>query len=1008
MAIRKTFREGSDFANLVPKIERESFIDIAKTIAVILMIITHVIGIAYDYTRGSDTIVHYLGMIGGIGSFTAFLFLSGINYYYSSVKEFETKNEDYTNLQKRLFYRTIQIGLVYLITAFIHFFVFNKVYNGSYTPTNILREFYNTFTIGPLPEYSEFLITIGIFIFGGIIFGEVYKWISKTQWRSLLSGTVLFFIGYIGFNLIDAPARLNVFISVFFGKTFEGLRIHAFPVFHYAIIFFLGLWFGHFVKNHLSLRTRVRTISYFFAFTLIVTIASIVAYSVQPLDLFYPLPNEGRFPPSIGFIALSLLITSIIVMLSITISKLLKGNLEKVTKFLGSNTLGLLTWHLILLFGYKYLLDTKNTNFQAINIVEVLGFSVLVFVLSVVLTIVYNFLVYYIIENKLKRQFDFLVHSIIPLVILIVTFCGSIYLVFNRVSAYSKGMNENIDSFNKVIALPKQDPFWANDDYQYKKQITINNQTAETMFETNFASIIFDHARALSDKKSEDPTGKDLRVIYWNKLENVFEELPISIENPNNSSTKITFKLKRDIASQEINTDYYLYYGNVFGKDPTKLDLPQSFNAIAANISLGEEMVHRLLMENSREWFVLKPNTQEVQDELSAVITVPAEITKGKYYISYEVLNSNDQVLSSKDVPVQDNNRYVIIPDISGLGPSIYKLQAKLISFDKNLQIFTTYKTPFRISYPLYVTWTFDWDGWGVSDFGLAQIDQMANQYKMPIVQLFNPRIFVKEQTSFPQDVVTPERAKYLSEWVINRKYRYGDEIGMHMHMFADMVKEAGVNPRAGTVVGAMYGDAKTSDFTQQELEQIYTWGLEKFEENNLPKPLSYRAGGWFASPSVLKALQNVGFLIDTSARTGGRINPTLNYSTEVPWSNITSTSTPYLPNANDMTKWSEPRLKLWEFPNNGADSYWFSGEDMINRFQENMPKESGVLMDPQVLTYLTHPHWFTIIDQPKLKILFDYMERYKYSADAGPVVYTTLETAFNNWDKINDINGSK
>ena len=252
MAIKKTFKEGSDFANILPKIERESFIDIAKIIAVVLMVITHVIGLTYDYTRGTDLIVYYIGLIGGIASFTAFLFLSGINYYYSSVKDFETKNEDYTNLQKRLFYRAIQIGLVYLLVAVLYFFIFNKVYSGNSTPTGILRDFYNTFTIGPLPEYSEYLITIGAFIFSGIIFGEVYKWISKSPWKALLSGTLLFFIGYIGYNTITGPARLNTVIATVFGKTFDGLRIHSFPLLQYSIIFFLGLWFGHFVKNHLN------------------------------------------------------------------------------------------------------------------------------------------------------------------------------------------------------------------------------------------------------------------------------------------------------------------------------------------------------------------------------------------------------------------------------------------------------------------------------------------------------------------------------------------------------------------------------------------------------------------------------------------------------------------------------------------------------------------------------------------------------------------------------------
>ena len=1005
MAIKKTFKEGSDFANILPKIERESFIDIAKIIAVVLMVITHVIGLTYDYTRGTDPIVYYIGLIGGIASFTAFLFLSGINYYYSSVKDFETKNEDYTNLQKRLFYRAIQIGLVYLLVAVLYFFIFNKVYSGNSTPTGILRDFYNTFTIGPLPEYSEYLITIGAFIFGGIIFGEVYKWISKSPWKALLSGTLLFFIGYIGYNTITGPARLNTVIATVFGKTFDGLRIHSFPLLQYSIIFFLGLWFGHFVKNHLILRTRLKASLFFFLFCLATSIFSVIAYKLNPQDMFYPFPVEGRFTPSIGFIALSLLITSLIVIASLGFSKLLKERLGKYTTFFGRNALGILAWHLILLFGYRYLLDTGKTNFQSTNILEVLGFSIIILILSSVLTLIYNFIVYFVIEVKLKKEFELLVHIIIPLFILIMTFIGSFYLVFNRVNAYARGISDNIDSFGKVIALPKQDPFWANDDYQYKRQISISNPTSDVMFETNFASVLFDHAKAFSEKKSLDVGGKDIRIVFWNKLENRFEEIPIFIENPNTPSTKITFQLKASIATNAISNDYYIYYGNVFARDGLKLELPQSFNPIAANIIVGEEMTHQLMMDANREWFVLKPDTKELENNLNAQITIPISVTSGKYYLNYEILNSNDQIITNKDIALHEGNMYSIDPDISGLGPAIYKLQAKLISFDKNLEVLTTYKTPFRISYPLYITWSFDWDGWGVSDFGLSEINYVANRYSMPITQLFNPRIFVKDQTSFPTDVVTPERAQYLTDWVLHRKAIYGDEIGLHLHMFADMVSEAGVTPRPGTVVGAMYGDAKTSDFSQTELEKIMTWGIEKFQEHGLPFPITYRTGGWFSSPQVLAAAQNVGLLVDTSGRTGGRINPTLNYSTELPW-NLLPTTTPYLPSKGDINSWTDPRLTIWEFPDNGADSYWFSAEDLISRFQQNMPGSDGVLTHPQVLTYLTHPHWFTIIDEPKVKTMFDYIGNFKYDSDNGPVIYTTIENAYNDWDKINDING--
>src|SRR5262245_49664459 len=102
----------------------------------------------------------------------------------------------------------------------------------------------------------------------------------------------------------------------------------------------------------------------------------------------------------------------------------------------------------------------------------------------------------------------------------------------------------------------------------------------------------------------------------------------------------------------------------------------------------------------------------------------------------------------------------------------MYKLQAKLIGFDKNLEVIKTYKTQFRITYPLYVTWSFDWDGWDASDYDLYRIADVANKNGIPMTQLFNPRIYVKDQFSFNK--TSPERADYLTQWVRQRQADYG------------------------------------------------------------------------------------------------------------------------------------------------------------------------------------------------------------------------------------------
>ena len=51
---------------------RENLIDLLRGVAVLVMIITHVVAIAFNH-EGSR-VIYYIGLVGGIASFTTFLF----------------------------------------------------------------------------------------------------------------------------------------------------------------------------------------------------------------------------------------------------------------------------------------------------------------------------------------------------------------------------------------------------------------------------------------------------------------------------------------------------------------------------------------------------------------------------------------------------------------------------------------------------------------------------------------------------------------------------------------------------------------------------------------------------------------------------------------------------------------------------------------------------------------------------------------------------------------------
>ncbi|MEP7103974.1 MAG: acyltransferase family protein [Candidatus Dojkabacteria bacterium] len=1003
--LRRIIKRHEDVATLIKKGERQTFIDILKVIALVLMIVTHVIAIATDYSANNQ-VISYIGLIGGIGSFSTFLFMSGMNAFYFFDHHLD---ENQLHYFKSLFVRVVKIFIAFIILSIVYLVIFNKLYLETYPIQSLFKNLYDSLTVGPMPEFSEYLIAIAIFTGGGIFFSKIYKWISKSIVRAIFVGGILYTLSWILFRTVTLPARLNVFAAILWGKTFDGLRIHSFPVLQYSILFFLGLAFARYYKNNPETLSKLKLSAIAVISSITLTGVALIIYNFYAISTFYPLPLEGRFPPSLGFLFLSSIIVFISLIVAILIATKVPSRIRKICEFMGKRSLSILVWHLILLFGYRLLIQKGIITSQPRDIGGILLLSIAIIFLSVLISWVYTLFVTRVVEGSLKKESYFLIHTIFPITLMILSLLGIMMLIYSRFTLYAGNIPDNISNFKRVILLPEQDPFWANDDYKVKQQITLENKTSNIALQGTFVSFTFDHSKAVAEKNALSPSGNDIRIYYWNVKINAFEELPILIESPNTANTKITFILQSDLLANEQNTNYYLYYGNWEMKEPEKLTVPENTLTFSGNLSLSGEVVHKIALSLSREWLLLKPETKELLDTLSANINLPENLSADKYFLSFTLFNSEGNIVQTKDVDVTTTTTYTISPDIAGLGPSLYTLQAQLIKFDNNLEVITSYKTPFRITYPMYVTWSFDWDGWDASDYDLYKINDVANRYTIPVTQLFNPRIYVADQFSANGFIgrVSTERATYLTNWVLNRHNQFGDEIGMHLHMFSDMVTEAGVSPRPGRVVGAMYGDAMTSDFTETELEKIMNWGFGKFEEHGLPRPITYRAGGWFASPQVLQAAQNTGFLIDSSGRTGGTINPTSAYSTQVPW-NLLSTTWPYKPNVNDMNRWDGDRTSIFEFPDNGADSYWFTAEQLINRFQDNMKiTTNGVLMHPQVLTYLTHPHWFTIIDEPKVRNLFDYVSQFKYNDNSGPVIFTTLEKAYQDWDKINDVNGS-
>lgn len=393
---------------------------------------------------------------------------------------------------------------------------------------------------------------------------------------------------------------------------------------------------------------------------------------------------------------------------------------------------------------------------------------------------------------------------------------------------------------------------------------------------------------------------------------------------------------------------------------------------VAENNTYFSSSIGALSGSANRTWFLTTRN-----EPLVYSIIIPDVNIAGQKDVSV-VYQINTQ--EPKSLSEYENNRYSAAIPLNSLSPDRYEIVAIVRIND---QEYKTQPTSFFITEPLIVTWTIDWEGYDVSNQYLAKMVEIADQYQIPMTHLFNPRIYTTNE-------ISADRAEYLTNWVINRRDLQHEEIGLHLHMFLDYVKGAGVSPKTQPSWGHGHTngyDILTSAYSSEEMDKMLSHAQELFKENGLGVPRTYRGGGWFINTETLKSLDRNGFLVDSSGRTEYTFGT---QNVKGPW-NLSSTTQPYHPSdTNQNGSNPPPRLTILEVPNNGADSYWFTSDEMIGRFTANYQGGSLLSAHKQV-TFLSHPHWFNEKEQNTMREVFSYVDQYSYDDDRGPVVYGTL-----------------
>jgi len=921
------------------KATRELGLDMLKGVTVLLMVLAHTIGFTHN---SSSEFLTGLRQLGDTVSFTAFLFASGALTYIAYLKH--TVIDD-NNLYIRVINRALKLLLAYYLVA-----VVSTLHSLPSDFNGLINYVFQIVFLIKVPGYTEFLLPFIFFTLTIIPLKKLYQLLSNSILSAVFAGAAIYFLGFALHNFApDFPYK-----SLISGQDGQ----YSFPVLQYFIVFAVGLsWGKTLIETSAKQKRRMLATSIAFilaGFLFIIELLPLSDNLIRPLF---------RWPPSIAFLTLGLIYTYLVYAVA-EIEKPQTGRFALITKlfmYQGRYLFDFYLVHIILLQLYSLVYGKKFSTPTAIFFLYVLT-----------LTATYAIL---FIKNKLfttnktktkrSKKSMRLNLPVILVLIALAAFAGSLRLVF-----YSDKPKDK-PTPDKTQQQEEAKDYWWDDNYSYRQNILVKNSSEQNKPAGSWASLTIDHKTLTSLGKTLS-SGDDLHIIYQEK--DVYRDVPIKLLNPDKNTTEIIFQTFADISSSKTDVNYYLYFGNNLATTYTSVDdYSDNLDYTDIQATLGEEELHPYFISTGRTWFL--KGEELLQDETVMNIktqTIDKEINSLLYY----------QLVGTqvKKQMIQKNGIYQASVSTEDLNTGTYKVQ--VISADGKIK---SNIVGVKISYPLYVIWSMDWEGYDCNNTYLTSINDLANKYNVPITHFYNPRIYVG---------LSKTRQTYLDNWIKQRRDNHGDEIEMHMHMFFDMVQAAGVTP-IKTPQWTNYKDGKdvpATVYSTEDFTKILNWGRAEFKTHGLGEPIAFRSGAWYANTAILQSIENAGFSIDSSGRTKYAWG-----TNKIPgfW-DLKSTTKPYMPAKANQNIAGTPSFDLYEFPNNGADSWTYSGAQMIARFNENYKNKP--LKERQAITYLSHPHGFNV-DGPKMTQLFNHINQYAYSYDKGPVKFVRLADAYAGWN---------
>lgn len=531
-------------------------------------------------------------------------------------------------------------------------------------------------------------------------------------------------------------------------------------------------------------------------------------------------------------------------------------------------------------------------------------------------------------------------------------FISASVFIMSKITAQAEQFN--ID----VVSVRPGSAKWWDEDYAYRRKV-IDSSSANSI-EINHSELV------VAGKSNND--GSDLLLVYQPGDDGSIVEM--DVVNSDSFQTKLVPKV--EVSKLE---DVYLYYGNKSLRkvtEETEINTVSTANSTGKSTTTDAEELPLMQLKSLRKWQIQEKNRPVV---FNYTISNNLPVQNVDLYVDGKLFKS-DYKISDGLLSVPSNELKV-----GEVTLFIYSKENKLRSNS----------VKFFLSSPVYVTWTIDWEGVDPTQKYMDMMGKIADEYKFPMTHFFNPRILINVK-------IEEYRKKEIIKWVKNRLDKNNEDFALHMHMQHDLVEEAGVKAKleAPTWDQGFSGyDVPSTVYDYNDFSKIVKWGKQKLIDAGFPEPIGYRTGGWFADMDNLKAIQDAGFVYDSSSRVSFSIGKN---GLSQAWE-LSPTSQPYYPNKDDQSSSKSPNMTLLEIPNNGTDSYWSTADQLLDNFYLNYAPGT-IVESPVIVTYLTHPEWFDI-DDPKLRILFETLEDFSYDMDGGPVRFVTIKEYLQQVGKI-------